>query len=83
MTFADSPGSSLSQRILEDATGHGQGIDGELGWQLLQNMVREFLCAVVFGRLSGHVPAVIVEAAKQHRKLGTEMHRRLGGQPVT
>jgi hypothetical protein len=31
-------------------------------------MVGELLCTAIFGRLSGHVPALIVEAAHQHRQ---------------
>jgi hypothetical protein len=37
---------------------------------------------VVFGRLSGNVPALIVEAAHEHWKLRAEMHCHLGSQPI-
>src|ERR1019366_6225818 len=68
---------------LEYAAGHGQRIQRKFWRQLLQNVVCKFLGAAIFRWLSGHMPALVVEAAHQHRKLSTEMHRDLRGQPVT
>ena len=67
---------------LEHGATHGQRIHRKLWWQFFQNVVGKFLDASIFRRLPGHMPAFIVDTAHQGRKLSTEMHRDLRGQPV-
>lgn len=67
---------------LEHAAGHGQRIHRTLCRQLFQNVVDKCLDAAIFHRLSGHMPAFVVDATHQRRKLSAEMHRDPRGQPV-
>lgn len=67
---------------LEDPFTHCQRIHRELRGQLLQNMISELLYATIPGRLSGHVPALVVKAAHKHRKLRAKMYGHLRSQPI-
>jgi hypothetical protein len=81
--FRKLAGIDLFPEDIEHSAGHGRRIHGKLWWQFFQNAVGKFLGAASFGGLSGHVPALLVDATHQHRKLSPETDRDLRGQPVT
>ena len=67
---------------LEHAAGNGQRIHRKPGRQFLEDVIGKFLDVTILHRLSGHMPAFVVDATNQHRKLRAEMHRDFRRQPV-
>jgi hypothetical protein len=66
----------------QDTAAHCDGIQRELRRELLEHVIGEVLHASVARRLSGHVPAFIIDAANEQRQLSAEMDGAQRRQPV-
>ncbi len=58
---------------IENGADAAFNLDGIGPAQFLRNVLEEFDLVPLFARGSGHMPAFVIEAAQQHRKLRAEM----------